>query len=738
MLPRLYILVLGLLAIAAPLTYAQSPKDVPAPPDTPPAAPPATTGLFDPATLMPASVTDYWGRFRPRAAYGYQSGDSIGRKDGLSSMQAFVPFWEPDSMESLAFVDARFLLFDNQTTPGTNVGLGFRSLVPSINRTLGGHLSYDLTDSGSNSFHQVSGGVETLGQWLDARANFYAPLGGQRRLLGSSFSANSGAVFQGANLMFGGGTLSNAYEYAMSGFDTEVGGKVMRFGTVDLRAFVGTYYFGVDNGPDTWGSRARVEARISDTVALALSVQRDKLFDTTVNLHVTLSWPTLTGRRRDDRGSGSPMPGDRLGESIERIQQVVVTRGIEQVVVARQAALDPFTGAPLVFLHVAPGGNSDGSFENPYATLDKAFHDPRFAAGNVVVYDRTQGIFTGNVTLAPGTRLLSAGPLQTIDTLNGGRIVLPFSGADTALSALPQIRGTVSMSSGTTLSGFRVTGPAGPSLLSFNGPPADLVTQVPGGPVRNVRIDNNVLTGGNIGVNLYNAAGNVDIVNNKFQNQAVTGINVQAQHDDTASIRITDNVVGGSGLNGIYLTVNDVMGMNARANASIQGNQISNVGNAGISITAGASSRLDASIQGNSVANAVGSGIEVLTSPGNANMHADIIGNTVARSGMFAPGGLVLGANAPAGSPTLSSRVLNNQLTDNFTSGFSASATGNNSLFLDLRGNTASSANTPNDFLLDRHSGGLLGVVNVPNVGNNNTGKVDVTSAPLANILNLP
>src|SRR3569623_1009701 len=108
--------------------------DVPAPAGTRPSASPSTTGLFDPATLMPESVTDYWGRFRPRATYRYESGDSIGRMGGLSSMQAFVPFWEPESMESLAFVDARFLLFDNQTSPGTNVGLGFRSLVPSINR----------------------------------------------------------------------------------------------------------------------------------------------------------------------------------------------------------------------------------------------------------------------------------------------------------------------------------------------------------------------------------------------------------------------------------------------------------------------------------------------------------------------------------------------------------------------------------------------------------------------------
>jgi trimeric autotransporter adhesin len=742
MLPRLYILVLGWLAVAVPLTFAQMPEGIPTPPEVPTTlptsvTPPTSAGLFDPASLTPEGVTDYWGRFRPRGTYRYEAGDSIGRTNGLSSLQAFVPFWEPNSLQGLAFVDARFLLFDNQTTPGTNVGMGFRSVVPSINRTLGGHVSYDLTDTGLNVFHQVSGGVETLGSWLDARANFYAPLGGQRRLIGSSFAANSGAIFQGQNLMFGGGTLSNSYEYAMSGFDTEVGGRVVRFGSVDLRAFVGTYYFGVDNGPDTWGGRARVEAKISDTIALALSVQRDKLFDTTVNLQVTLSWPSLTGRRRDDRGDSTPMPGERLGESVERIQNVVVSRGVERVVVAREAALDPFTGAPFVFIHVAPGGNSDGSFENPYSTLEKAIHDPRFAAGNIVVYDRTLGTYTGNVTLAPGTRLLSSGPVQAIDTLNGGRLTLPFSGSDPTLSAIPQIHGTVFLSSGSTLSGYRVTGPTGPSLAQFNGPAADLLAQAPGSQVRDIRIDNNVLVGGNIGVNLFNVAGNVDIVNNRLQNQNLTGINVQAQHDDTASIRITDNVVGGSGLNGIYMTVNDVLGMRAKVDTTIQRNQISNTGNAGISITAGASSRLDASIANNSVANAAGSGIEVLTSPGNATIHADIIGNLVSRSGANSAGGIVIGANSPAGLPSLTARVLDNKLTDNFTSGFSASAGPGNSLALDLRGNSATSANSPNDFVFDRFRG-LLQVVDLLDVGKMNTGKVDVTSAPVANITTLP
>ena len=520
----------------------------------------------------------------------------------------------------------------------------------------------------------------------------------------------------------------------MSGFDSEVGGKVMRFGTVDLRAFVGTYYFGVDNGPDTWGGRARVEARISDTIALGLSVQRDKLFDTTVNLHVTLSWPTLTGRRRDDRGDGSPTPGDRLGESIERIQQVVVSRRIEQVVVARQAALDPFTGLPLVFLHVAPGGNSDGSFENPYATLDKAFHDPRFAAGNVIVYDRTQGTYTGNVTLAPGTAppVGRPAPDPRYAQRRQDRPAVQRRGPDPlGPAADPRDRDHVERHDPLRLPRHR-TRSAG------NGPAsADLVTQAPGSQVRDVRIDNNVLVGGNVGVNLFNAAGNVDVVNNRFQNQAITGINVQAQHDDTASIRITDNVVGGSGLNGIYMTVNDVMGMNAKVDASIQHNQISNSATPASPSRPAASSRLDASIEGNSVANATGSGIEVLDLPRqrhDARRHhrQPRLAQRAFSAGGHRPRGQLAGGVPDLDGPRPrqpTHRQLHLRLQRLRRSG---------QLPVPRPARQQRVECEHDERLRPRPLPGLFGVVDVPNLGKNNTGKVDVTGAPLANILTLP
>lgn len=129
-------------------------------------------------------------------------------------------------------------------------------------------------------------------------------------------------------------------------------------------------------------------------------------------------------------------------------------------------ARDPVTGIPIRFLHVAQGGNSDGSFEDPYRLLTNALTDSRYLEGNIdviYVHGRFQQTVThhGGFTIVDGTQLLSTGPLQTIDTQYGPRTV-PFSGADRRLLGLPIIQGQVGLGAGTTLSGFEVrTGEAG-------------------------------------------------------------------------------------------------------------------------------------------------------------------------------------------------------------------------------------------------------------------------------------
>ncbi len=116
-----------------------------------------------------------------------------------------------------------------------------------------------------------------------------------------------------------------------------------------------------------------------------------------------------------------------------------------------------------MFLHVAAGGNSDGSAESPYATLTAALTDSRYAAGDIdVVYVRggTQQVttHTGMVNLNQGVRLFSSGPIQMLPTQSGDQR-LPFSGIDVSLSRLPAIAGGITLADNAVVSGFQIDVP---------------------------------------------------------------------------------------------------------------------------------------------------------------------------------------------------------------------------------------------------------------------------------------
>lgn len=497
----LTVLLTGLTSAPA---MAQAPLDPPPVTDSAPPAAPAAGGFLD----------DLFGRFLPRVGYSYEAGDAVGRDGGLSAFQAFLPVWEDRAATGLVFSDSRLLLFDNKGTVGANLGLGGRIFSGYLGRTVGGYVYWDYTDTGRASFNQVSGGFETLGDRVDARANFYVPVSKDRKTTDLTFTPNTDLYFQGNALLLGGGQGWRTVEQALYGFDTEAGLRFFANDSLELRAFAGMYHYQADQAAQAWGPRGRLEARIRDTVAMGLSVQNDRLFGTTVNLNVLMTFPRLSGRSYSDGPAAPLAAGDRLGDPVVRgQQQVAVLRRQEQYVVPGKALVDPLTGQPYVFLHVAPGGNSDGSFENPYGSLAEAFADPRFARGNVVLYDRARDTFAGNVRFAPGTRLLASGPVQMLDTADSGRVRLPFSGASPGLALAPSIQGTVTLASRSVVSGFDFHAPPGSPALA--GPEA--------GAVRDVAVTGNRFTGGGPAVYLTSVTGSVVVAGNRIDSPKGSG-----------------------------------------------------------------------------------------------------------------------------------------------------------------------------------------------------------------------
>ncbi|WP_417393383.1 right-handed parallel beta-helix repeat-containing protein [Gimesia sp.] len=487
-------------------------------------------------------------RYQPHFGYRYQAGDTIGRIGGLSSLDGFLPLLEAEDGNWLTFLDARLLLDDQNQNLGSNVGLGARQYLPEWERTIGGYVYYDTRDTGMRNFSQVSGGIETLGDLWDARLNWYVPTGSRRSLVGTSHTLGGPSQFVGHYLY--GGILTRYYQAAMTGVDMEAGRKILTSDSMDVRAFAGWYHFQAPGSQQAWGWKTRVENRISDLVALNLGVQNDRVFNTTVNFSVSITWPSITGRRA---GLKADIPArDRLGESPERLRSIVVDN---QAIQDPNGGLliNPATGNPYYFMHVASGGNSDGSYEDPYATLADAFADPRTQAGEVVVYDHRSDAETGTFTLADQTQVLSSGPTQFLNT-QIGQVALP----DSNTGLMPQITGNFTLANGSVLSGFNITSAGADPAVMADG-------------VQNITIANNTITNGSTsGIAIANSQG-ITITKNTLQDVSDDAIDIE---DSSGNITISKNTI-----KSIATAFDDAINveLNGAASLNVDNNIISSV-----------------------------------------------------------------------------------------------------------------------------------------------------------------
>jgi len=602
----------------------------------------------------------WFGRYHPHFGYSYEAGDTVGRVGGLSSFEGFMPLFEGEDSSWLTFIDARLLLDDENNNLGSNIGLGARQYIPEYMRTIGGYIYYDTRDTGMATFNQVSGGIETLGDIWDARLNIYVPVGQRRELLGTTHVSGGPYTFIGHHLF--GGTFTRLYQAAMTGVDMEAGRKIYSGPKTDVRAFAGGYHFQATGSPQAWGVKSRVEARVSDTVALNLSVQNDRVFNTTVNFAVSFQLPSITGLRNGPRSNLSAY--DRLGESPERLRSIVVAN---QEIEDPNGGLiiDPSTGLPYYFMHVATGGNSDGSYEDPYATLAAAFADPRTQMGDVVVYDHRNAAETGDFTLANNTKVLSTGPAQFI-TSQFGQLQLPDS--DSGLT--PQITGSFVLNNRSVLSGFDIITTGAGSSITANGV-GDLMvsnnTISHTGAGTAISLSN--LTGpatfnqtpltksGGLGVSISGGSGNVTFTNSSITNTNGNGIDIQNAggtiqfgqvtttngtspvnvSNSTANITIdnlnstnsgtdtvrVDNLTGSFTLNGGTLTNSGASGVYASSseNITVQNTNIDTPMGEGIL----ASNVTNFNFSSNTIEDAGIDGIAVANSSGNGT----ISGNTI-------------------------------------------------------------------------------------------------------------
>ncbi|MDX2239098.1 MAG: right-handed parallel beta-helix repeat-containing protein [Leptolyngbyaceae cyanobacterium bins.302] len=593
----------------------------------------------------------------PRVGAQITVGDAGGFSNFLGGVNGFVPLAQKPG-QSITFAEGRVLLSAEKGNPSANLIVGHRIYDQKSDRMYAGYLAYDHRSTGNNGFNQLGFGVETLGKTWDVRANAYLPVGSTRQLVAETI--NSSATFSNPffqqNFLATTRTLqqqiNQKFEAAVGGFDLEAGGKLAKLGvTGELRGYGGVYYLKAPESDGAVGVRARLEARITDTIQAGLVVSTDRLFGTNAALSVGVTLPTTRPRRDTLK---EPFLA-RLGDSIYRNPTIAIEEQKEsKTVVTQETQLvtNPATGQPWRFRHANPGiGTGDGTFENPTGTVAQAL---AVAQPDDIVYVQP-GTNPGipAFTIPDRVQVLSTGPIQRIDTVELGNLQLPGSGA----GVLPTVQGTVTLGNSTTLSGFAIGTTTGPGILGNNISNAivrdNAIANTAGEGIllNNVQgqvtiQDNTIRQAGGEGISLNNNQGQVNMLltRNQIANNGATavdgdGVNVELRNSATGNFTITNNTItDNSGTAGIADGI-DVKLFNAAngtfnvADNTIAGNQLN-----GVAIDLEATARGTFNFTRNAISGNQASGVAVLASDdatGAFNFDSSTIANNQLKGAQF-------------------------------------------------------------------------------------------------------
>jgi hypothetical protein len=568
---------------------------------------------------------------------------------------------------------------------------------------LGVNAYYDNRDTGAATFEQFGGGFESLGRLFDVRGNFYLPLQSRFRVVvdhfvdGGTTSTTSvdtkNPFFRGHNILFNEiSTVSSVkyrvrnYQEAFNAFELEAGVPVPLLDRW-VKAYGGVYDI---EGPDSGqavGVRGRLEARLNDAVIASLSVQNDRIYDTTVMFQIAI---------RFGGGAWSRQPfdniADRLLDRVERNTSVLVKQKetidasitTSSMYIGTVAAVDPNTSKPIVVDHVAssaPAGG-DGTFEKPFNDLTALQTgsnpgDILFAWGGSVFNNQS-------ITLQSGQRFLGEGTSHTFNS-QFGTAILPRA---TASSVMPNINGSpgaaITLADNTEVSGFNITNSNGAAILGSN------------------------VTG-------------VDINRNNFSGNASA---------DAATIILGYNVAG-------------------TYTSSVTGNTINSSNASGISVSADSGTVVTTSIARNSIQNSSGDGLDVQAS-GTGNLSAQVNNNTVAANAGTGISLFRVGSNL-SGIPTVTATIANNTITGSGFEGISvvdsitrtnATSTGipptDNPLTVHILGNNTANNGGAGIFLSAQNNllgqASILGIVSGNTMSGDNIANLDAGNFHAANL----
>jgi len=554
----------------------------------------------------------------------------IGYSDGYTTLEAFG-IYDRYSQYFMPFFDLRGHVFNNGKLAG-NVGIGERTLIPSINHTFGSYLYYDVRRVGKGlTVNQLSPGIELVGKRMEYRINGYFPVGNDEgHKYGYKFHE-----FDGHHII-----LKSKQYQAMKGFDAEVGAHVTQSTKYDLYTAAGSYYVQSSHA-HSWGGRTRLLGRYKEYVSLEAAYSYDNLFRSVIEGSIAVTLPL--GGKVKRKGQGCPkglgLLLSRASFAPSRFEIPIVKK-----VHPRDKAINPATHKPWTVWFVNNLSSSAGTFHSPFPTLLAA---QNASSPNDMIYvypgDGTTTGMSSGITLQDGQYFFGSGTKQYFPTTKG-TVSIPVMSA-----SMPIISGpggsAVFVRNMNTVSGFKMVNSG---IVNFG------VTLSNNG----FTAANNVMTGANYNAIVFNGTGPVNIYNNQIASttQTQSGILLRTVTGSLMTGKVSNNSVSGMQL-GIALAETSTLNTGS-FHMTIEGNSVLGSGVKGIGVTVTTPSQI----------NITGNTVNVSTISPSSSINASMTGSLVISSNSV-NAGLINGINYGPVGGNLSAAIRNNVITIDSNSG---------------------------------------------------------------------
>lgn len=501
---------------------------------------------FGATEMVPGAMMQGQQPFGPLLMFEQNLDDGLGYSKGYSRLNARIPYHLlPNTTVLMGDVSASVT---SNGDPMYNYGVVYRNYDQYRNRIFGLNAFGDYDQGyGNKDWNRVSVGFESLGKYIDWRANGYRIVGDDSVLLSSTLTGNPFFLGTGVSK-----NRQRVWDNAYSGFDLETGGPLPIFGRYGLNMYVGGYYLGNDNGFDTAGFQARWQALVTESLSVNTYLTTDDTFGT--NSWVSLSYTIPNYRNRRIL---------RPTEVRERLQDPVVRSNRIHTNIDTtndNEALLNKNGLAYTLIHVNPNATAagDGSFENPFNTFQQAADNNNALVDTIRVIPRSDDTGTnltanGGITLFDCQTLMSS--TQALTFTDFGGTVNTIAGIPTtsnlgALISNPTMvagGSVVRLADQNTVLGMRIDASNTANTVFGN---AILNTA----PITDVTLASNTLTDYVTGANLQNVNGRVVITGNAFTGRAgtsVSGLNLSSAAGSTSNLLVRQNTAttnSGTGL----------------------------------------------------------------------------------------------------------------------------------------------------------------------------------------------